>query len=77
MLNCVIQSISAVDARFALPAGAGTDSVHNTSQYCMAITRLVTDKQICGSGIALTLGDGNAMQLTSWQGRLLVERLMR
>ena len=61
MPNCLIQSISAVDARFALPPGAGTDSVHNTSKYCMAITRLTTDKQIYGSGIALTLGDGNRL----------------
>jgi L-fuconate dehydratase len=61
MPNYLIQSISAVDARFALPAGAGTDSVHTNSQYCMAITRLATDKQICGSGIALTLGDGNRL----------------
>jgi len=61
MPNCLIQSISAVDARFALPAGAGTDSVHTSSQYCMAITHLATDKLIHGSGIALTLGDGNRL----------------
>jgi L-fuconate dehydratase len=61
MPNYLIQSISAVDARFALPAGAGTDSVHTKSQYCMAITLLATDKQIRGSGIALTLGDGNRL----------------
>lgn len=61
MPNCLIQSISAVDARFALPAGAGTDSVHTNSQYCMAITHLATDKLIHGSGIALTLGDGNRL----------------
>jgi L-fuconate dehydratase len=61
MQNCTIQSISTVDARFALPAGAGTDSVHTNSQYCMAITRLATDNQISGTGIALTLGDGNRL----------------
>lgn len=61
MSECRIQSISTVDARFALPAGAGTDSVHTKSEYCMAVTRLTGDRQISGSGIALTLGDGNRL----------------
>jgi L-fuconate dehydratase len=61
MKSCVIQSVSSVDARFALPDGAGSDSVHTTSQYCMAVTRLFTDSQISGTGIALTLGDGNRL----------------
>lgn len=59
MPSCTIQSVTSVDARFALPAGAGTDSVHTSSVYCMALTRLATDKQISGTGLALTLGDGN------------------
>jgi len=59
MPNCTIRSVSSVDARFALPEGAGTDSVHTNSVYCMALTRLVTDKPISGTGLALTLGDGN------------------
>jgi L-fuconate dehydratase len=61
MKSCVIQSVSSIDARFALPDGAGTDSVHSTSQYCMAVTQLASDRQISGSGIALTLGDGNRL----------------
>jgi L-fuconate dehydratase len=61
MKNCVIQSVSTVDARFALPEGAGSDSVHTRSEYCMAVTRLAGDKQISGTGIALTLGDGNRL----------------
>lgn len=61
MPDCVIQSVSSVDARFALPAGAGTDSVHTKSEYCMAVTRLVTSENIVGSGIALTLGEGNRL----------------
>jgi L-fuconate dehydratase len=59
MPSCTIQSVTSVDARFALPAGAGTDSVHTSSVYCMALTRLATDKRISGTGLALTLGDGN------------------
>ncbi|MGB6692101.1 MAG: enolase C-terminal domain-like protein [Terracidiphilus sp.] len=61
MSSCTIQSVSTVDARFALPAGAGTDAVHTISEYCMATTRLATDKEISGTGITLTLGDGNRL----------------
>jgi L-fuconate dehydratase len=61
MRSCTIQSVSAVDARFRLPAGAGTDSVHTNSEYCMATTLLATDSQMSGTGIALTLGDGNRL----------------
>jgi L-fuconate dehydratase len=61
MKSCVIQSVSSVDARFALPDGAGTDSVHTSTEYCMAITRLASDGLVSGTGIALTLGDGNRL----------------
>jgi L-fuconate dehydratase len=61
MPECTIQSIRTVDARFALPAGAGTDSVHTKSEYCMAVTLLGGDQSLSGSGIALTLGDGNRL----------------
>jgi L-fuconate dehydratase len=61
MRECTIQSVATVDARFVLPSGAGTDSVHTNSEYCMAVTRLATDKPISGTGIALTLGDGNRL----------------
>ncbi|MGC1296220.1 MAG: enolase C-terminal domain-like protein [Alloacidobacterium sp.] len=61
MPDSTIQSVSIVDARFELPPGAGTDSVHTKSEYCMAITRLASDKGLTGSGIALTLGDGNRL----------------
>jgi L-fuconate dehydratase len=57
--SCAIRSISTIDARFPLPAGAGTDSVHTKSEYCMAVTVLATDCGTRGTGIALTLGDGN------------------
>ena len=61
MPDCTIRSIATVDARFELPPGAGTDSVHTKSEYCMAITRLGSEKGVTGSGIALTLGDGNQL----------------
>ncbi len=39
MANSTIHSIATVDARFALPPGAGSDSVHTNPEYCMAVTR--------------------------------------
>lgn len=56
MPDCIIQSVSTVDARFSLSPGAGTDSVHTNAEYCMAITRLTMEEQMAGSGIVLTLG---------------------
>jgi L-fuconate dehydratase len=56
-----IQSISTYDARFALPPGAGTDSIHDTSGYCLAVTLLNTGDGLRGSGFVLTLGDGNTL----------------
>ncbi|HTR65838.1 MAG TPA: enolase C-terminal domain-like protein [Terriglobales bacterium] len=61
MPDCAIQSISTYDARFTLPPGAGTDSVHTNSEYCLAVTLLNTDCRIRGSGFALTLGEGNRL----------------
>ena len=56
-----IQSITTYDARFALPPGAGTDSIHDTSEYCLAMTLLSTQDGPRGSGFVLTLGDGNIL----------------
>src|SRR5258705_9024914 len=61
MPDCTIQSISTYDARFALPPGAGTDSIHATSEYCLAMTLLSTQNRQRGSGFVLTLGDGNTL----------------
>lgn len=61
MPDYTIQSISTYDARFALPPGAGTDSIHDTSGYCLAMTLLSTRDGSRGSGYVLTLGDGNAL----------------
>jgi L-fuconate dehydratase len=56
-----IALISAYDARFPLPAGAGTDSVHTNSEYCLGVTLLTSQTGLCGTGISLTLGDGNRL----------------
>ena len=57
--EAVIQSAQSYDARYPLPAGAGSDAVHSESEYCLAVTRLKTDGGLTGTGMVLTLGDGN------------------
>src|SRR5713101_881081 len=61
MPDYFIESISAYDARFPLPPGAGTDSVHTTSEYCRGVTLLESQNGLCGTGITLTLGEGNRL----------------
>ena len=61
MPDYTIQCISTYDARFTLPPGAGTDSIHDTSGYCLAMTLLSTAGGPRGSGFVLTLGDGNIL----------------
>ena len=61
MPSCVIESVSTRDARYPLPSGAGTDSVHTNSEYCLAVTLLKSSGGLCGTGIALTLGEGNRL----------------
>jgi L-fuconate dehydratase len=56
--RAVIESVYSFDARYALPPGAGSDAVHSESQYCLAMT-LLKAQGLTGSGMALTLGDGN------------------
>jgi L-fuconate dehydratase len=56
-----IESISTQDARFPLAPGAGTDSVHTNSEYCLAVTLFGSQNGIRGTGITLTLGDGNRL----------------
>ena len=61
MPDYTIRSVSTYDARFPLPPGAGTDSIHATSEYCLAVTLLSTTNGPRGSGFVLTLGDGNML----------------
>ena len=61
MSRCMIRSIEAVDARFTLPEGAGSDAVHTSPVYAMALTHMHTEEHITGVGLALTLGGGNRL----------------
>ncbi|HEX4487124.1 MAG TPA: enolase C-terminal domain-like protein [Terriglobales bacterium] len=56
-----IESVSSYDARFPLPPGAGTDSVHTNSEYSLGVTLLTSQHGIGGTGITLTLGEGNRL----------------
>jgi L-fuconate dehydratase len=57
-----IDRITVFDVRYRLPAGAGSDAVHLEPEYCLAVTQLSSsDAKICGTGFALTLGEGNKL----------------
>ena len=59
MPDYAIESIATWDARFPLPNGAGVDALHTNSDYCFAVTLLRSRDGLRGTGIALTLGEGN------------------
>jgi L-fuconate dehydratase len=61
MPDSTISSVSTWDARFPLPPGAGTDSVHTNSEYSFAVTLLTGEDGLRGTGIVLTLGEGNRL----------------
>ena len=54
-----ILRVETEDRRFPLQGGAGTDAKHQITEYAFAVTRLVTDGGLTGTGIVLTLGKGN------------------
>jgi L-fuconate dehydratase len=55
----MIRKVLVDDARFELEKGAGSDAIHKDPVYSYAVTRLVDDSGITGSGLAFTLGEGN------------------
>jgi len=61
MPSCVVEAIASRDARFPLPPGVGTDAVHTDAEYCLAVTLLKSNRNLYGTGIALTLGEGNRL----------------
>src|ERR1700676_3465608 len=61
MPDYAIESVATWDARFPLPDGAGMDALHTNSEYCFAVTLLRSQGGLCGTGIALSLGDGNPL----------------
>lgn len=61
MARWVIEHIRAFDQRYSLPPGAGTDAVHTNPEYSLAVTYLGTSGPGFGTGITLTLGEGNRL----------------
>ena len=62
MASYTLDRITVSDVRYPLPAGAGSDAVHTEPEYCLAVTRLIAAAgRICGTGFALTLGEGNQL----------------
>lgn len=55
----MIQKITVRDARFILESGAGSDAIHRDPVYSYAVTNLIDDSGITGTGFAFTLGEGN------------------
>ena len=59
MKSAAITRVEAQDRRFPLHGGAGSDAVHTGAEYAFAVTKLHTERGLTGSGITLTLGNGN------------------
>ncbi len=55
----MIKSIRVEDCRFPLLNGAGSDAIHSDPVYSYAVTNLVDDSGLIGTGFAFTLGSGN------------------
>jgi L-fuconate dehydratase len=56
-----IISVETKDVRFPLHKGAGSDAVHSGSEYAFATTLLASSEGLYGTGIVLTLGEGNQL----------------
>ena len=55
----MIVKIETSDKRFPLSGGSGSDAIHRDPIYSFAVTNLVDDSGIIGTGFAFTLGEGN------------------
>jgi L-fuconate dehydratase len=55
----LIKAVGTRDARFQLEPGAGSDAVHSSPEYSFAVTYLTLDTGLRGTGLVLTMGEGN------------------
>jgi len=60
MRNVTIEALRAIDRRFPLLGGEGSDAVHSGAEYGYAVAELSAGA-LRGTGIALTLGQGNEL----------------
>jgi L-fuconate dehydratase len=57
----MIKNIQIRDARYPLDGSAGSDAIHRDPIYSYAVTELLDDSGIKGTGFAFTLGEGNEL----------------
>lgn len=57
----MIYKIAVEDKRFVLENGAGSDAIHRDPVYSYAVTTLIDESGMVGTGFAFTLGEGNDM----------------
>lgn len=69
-----IQKVATRDARYELEAGAGTDAVHSAPIYSFAVSQLTSDSGLQGTGLVLTLGQGNELVCSAIE--MLAEQLV-
>jgi L-fuconate dehydratase len=69
-----ITAVETRDVRFPLLEGAGSDAIHSGSEYAFATTLITTEARKFGTGIVLTLGNGN--QLVCNAIKLLAQKLI-
>ncbi|SDS35598.1 L-fuconate dehydratase [Mucilaginibacter mallensis] len=55
----MIKNIRISDRRFPIGKGAGSDAIHRDPIYSYAVTQLIDDSGLTGTGFAFTLGEGN------------------
>src|SRR5205809_4774987 len=69
-----ITAVETRDVRFPLLEGAGSDAIHSGSEYAFATTLIRTEAGNFGTGIVLTLGNGN--QLVCRAIEMLAQKLI-
>ncbi|HUZ61154.1 MAG TPA: enolase C-terminal domain-like protein [Hanamia sp.] len=70
----MIKRIQTIDKRFPLEKGVGSDVVHHDPVYAYAVTQLIDDSGLTGSGFAFTLGAGN--ELVCQAAKFYAEKLV-
>jgi L-fuconate dehydratase len=57
----MIYKTAVKDARYPLDGSAGSDAIHRDPVYSYAVTELIDDNGLTGTGFAFTLGEGNEL----------------
>lgn len=72
----MIKNINIKDKRFNLKGAAGSDAVHTNPVYSYAVTELIDDAGITGTGFAFSLGEGNELvcQAANYYAKKLLGR---